>query len=570
MALNGINLPLAVIGQEPVWVELGKRLNINDLSNFFPGPPYLPFCWMGCLDSWGGPLPEKWIDQRYDLQKKILARERELGMTPVLQGFTGHIPEVFAKKYPDSKVQKINWIEWETYVLDPLDPLFKKLGNLFLEEQEKLYGTDHHYAADTFIEMVPPSGEPEYLRQMARSILEGMTGHDPQAVWLLQGWAFSNQPKFWTPERLETFLTAIPNEHILLLDLFCESVEMWNKTKAFYGKPWLWCNIQSFGANVDMHGPLPRINNRLNIARTSEERGVRSGLGFVNEGFEGNPVVYEFLTELAWHDTAVDLDKWIDDYATARYGKVNKNTRKAWANLLASTYSDVLDYMIFLSANRYPRTKPSNGPSYDTKKVIDAWQLLLQESDKFAETETYAYDVVSIGMQVLTNFTYELHVKMIESLKKKNLKTFNKNAKLFLEVLKDLDELAASHEQFLLGRWLVDARRWGHTDKEKNLQEWNARRILTTWGSGNNIRDYSRRNWSGMLSSYYRPRWKRFIEAMRSSIESGKTFEEEKINQELLEWERSWTEKIESFAAEPEGDYLEVARRLWGKYQAHL
>ena len=62
---------------------------------------------MGCLDSWGGPLPHNWIDRHVALQKKILARERALGMTPVLQGFTGHMPPAFVKKYPQSKVQKI-------------------------------------------------------------------------------------------------------------------------------------------------------------------------------------------------------------------------------------------------------------------------------------------------------------------------------------------------------------------------------------------------------------------------------------------------------------------------------
>ena len=61
MALNGVNAPLAVTGQEAVWQAVGKRLELTDaqMRTFLAGPPYLPFGWMGCLDGWGGPLPQR-------------------------------------------------------------------------------------------------------------------------------------------------------------------------------------------------------------------------------------------------------------------------------------------------------------------------------------------------------------------------------------------------------------------------------------------------------------------------------------------------------------------------------
>ncbi|MBL7222958.1 MAG: alpha-N-acetylglucosaminidase N-terminal domain-containing protein, partial [Candidatus Brocadiae bacterium] len=77
MALNGINAPLSVTGQEAVWQAVGKRLELTDeqMRAFLAGPPYLPFGWMGCLDGWGGPLPQSWIDRHEQLEKKILARQ---------------------------------------------------------------------------------------------------------------------------------------------------------------------------------------------------------------------------------------------------------------------------------------------------------------------------------------------------------------------------------------------------------------------------------------------------------------------------------------------------------------
>jgi alpha-N-acetylglucosaminidase len=352
-----------------------------------------------------------------------------------------------------------------------------------------------------------------------------------------------------------------------LLDLFCEQTEMWRETQAFYGKPWLWCNIQSFGANTDMHGALNRINIRLDGARKSEKSGERRGLGFVNEGFEGNPVVYEFLLELAWQEQVVDLQKWLADYVLARYGIEDENIGKAWVCFLASVYSDWPRSGTFQSVNRFPRLNLPAGPPFQTEKVVEAWGLLLEAADKLNGCDTYHYDLVSTGIQVLADYSYKLQQKLLQSFKDKKLADFENSKQMFLELLEDIERLAASHRQFLLGRWLADARRWGETEQEKNRLEWNARRILTVWGSGNNIRDYSRRNWAGMFSGFYRPRWEKFMAAMRESLEKGTVFDEEKINQQLLEWERAWTEKHENYAEQVRGNYVEVSRQLWEKYK---
>ncbi|MBN2316124.1 MAG: family 20 glycosylhydrolase, partial [Sedimentisphaerales bacterium] len=281
MALNGVNMPLSVTGQEAVWQAVCKRLDMSDaqVDEFLAGPPYLPFQWMGCLDGWGGPLPQSWIDRHEELAKRILARQREFGMTPVLQGFTGHVPHVIAQTFPDAKLHKIRWIEWETSLLDPLDPLFLKIAKVYMEEQAKRFGTDHLYAADTFIEMRPPSDEPQYLADLARAVYQGMVQSDPQAIWVLQGWLFANNPGFWKPPQARAMFGAVPDERMLVLDLMCETNPTWSKTDAFYGKPWLWCNIQNFGGTVHLSGALNKIARDLPTIRRQPESGKLTGLG---------------------------------------------------------------------------------------------------------------------------------------------------------------------------------------------------------------------------------------------------------------------------------------------------
>jgi alpha-N-acetylglucosaminidase len=569
MALNGINMPLAVTGQEAVWRNVMKKLDVDNVNNFLAGPPYLPFGWMGCLDGWGGPLPESWIDKHTKLQQKILSRERALGMTPVLQGFTGHVPKTIVEKF-QCKVQKIEWIEWETFMLDPMDPLFQKIANLFIQEQTKLYGTNHLYAADSFIEMTPPNGEITYLNSLAKSILKGMTETDPQAVWILQGWAFMNKREFWRPAQLEAFLTAVPDENMVLLDLFCESTEMWRSTKAFYGKPWIWCNVQTFGASNHMHGPLSKNNQTLDDARNDPQRGKLCGIGFVNEGFEGNPVVYEFLTEMAWHDKKVNMTNWIQSYAKARYGLLDENTQNAWNYLHQSVYGDRFGNSIFLSTFRYPRLNFRFGIPYDQAKLASAWQEMLKSANKLNGVDTYSYDLVSVGIQVLAGYSQQLHMEMVTAFNEKNIIGFQTSAKKLLMVFQDLEKLAATRHETLLGNWLENAKGWGTTPQEKDLFEWNARRVLTLWGETTLLRDYSRRNWAGMFSGFYMPRWEMFIKAMQNSLDNNTDFDEKAVTAKIVDWELAWADKKDIYPKEPIGDCVEVSLELWEKYNNRM
>ena len=89
MALNGINLPLAITGQESIWLKVWTKLGLSEseVRNYFTGPAHLPWHRMLNIDYWQGNLPMSWLDGQEELQKKIVARERELNMKPVLPAF---------------------------------------------------------------------------------------------------------------------------------------------------------------------------------------------------------------------------------------------------------------------------------------------------------------------------------------------------------------------------------------------------------------------------------------------------------------------------------------------------
>ena len=164
----------------------------EEMQAFFSGPAYFAWGWMGNLDGWGGPLPLNWIKSHADLQKKILQRQRSLGMKPVLPAFTGHVPPAFSKHFPTAKIKATNWKNGfaDTYILDPSDPMFADIGKKFLETQTRIFGTDHLYSSDTFNENEPPSDDPSFLADLSRRLYEGMRSADTAATWVMQVWLF--------------------------------------------------------------------------------------------------------------------------------------------------------------------------------------------------------------------------------------------------------------------------------------------------------------------------------------------------------------------------------------------
>lgn len=177
---------------------------------FLTGPGHSAWQWMQNIQSYGGPLPKSVIDKHVILGKKILARQLELGMQPIQQGFSGYVPRELQAKYPQAKISmKRKWCGFDgTAQLDPTDPLFHEMGLAFLEEQDKLFGSYGVYAADPFHESAPPIDTPEYLTGVGQTIHKLFQTFDAGALWVMQAWSMR-----------EDIVKAVPKESLLILDL---------------------------------------------------------------------------------------------------------------------------------------------------------------------------------------------------------------------------------------------------------------------------------------------------------------------------------------------------------------
>lgn len=581
MALNGINMPLALTGQNSVWQRVYRRLGFSDeqLEGFFSGPAYFNWFWMGNLDGWGGPLPQSFMDDHEELQKKILYAERSLGMTPVLPAFTGHVPPSFQEMYPDAKVRKTSWVNFpEVSILDPEEELFTTIGKMFIEEQTKLYGTDHFYSADTFNENTPPTNDPDYLSEISAKVYSAMHDVDPMAVWVMQGWLFYHERDFWGESEIQALLGAVPDDKMLILDLWSERYPIWQRTEAYYGKPWIWCMLHNFGQNITMSGNLNSVANDPVAALKDPSSGKMSGIGLTMEGIEQSPLVYAMMLENIWRDEPIDKDEFLREYLTQRYGRCDDNAFKAWQILMSSVYENTVNNggQESIITGR-PSFKENPGGTTNTKAhyektdLIKAWQLLVSCAETHKDSDGFRYDIVDVTRQVLADYASVLQQKAASKYDEGDIEGFRIVADEFLALLDDMDALLGTRSEFLLGRWLASARNIGHTEQEKDLYEHNARNLITLWGNKDcRIRDYACRQWNGMMSGFYRPRWERFFDTVAAAMEAGTEYDEDAFIEESKCWEWEWTFGKEEYDTVPVGSAVDACLGIRNKYSEDI
>jgi len=595
MALKGVNMPLAITGQEAVWTEVYKEFGLSrkEIDDFFVGPAHLPWGWMGNIDGLGGPLPQGWINSHKELQKKILERERALGMTPVLPAFTGHVPKTLKAKYPTAKIMQID--PWAgipgTYFLSPDDSLFSKIGSAFIKKQTEMYGTDHLYSADCFIEVNPPSNDPEFLAKTSATVYNSMASVDPEATWVVQGWFFFFKQNFWKKEQGEAFCNGVPKNKLIVLDLYGEKNPTWDKTDAFFGQSWIWDVICNEDQKVNMSGDMKAMQDQFNRACKSELKNNLKGIGVIPEGFGYNPIIQDFIFGKAWNQETVDLNKWVRNYASRRYNSTNNDALSAWEYFLSSVYSRTrtmwsplitTPQLVRFSGKkediRHNRVKveiTKKDPfdwDFDVYELAKGAKLLLGCSDELKDVPSYNFDLVNVYRELLYALTHKFINHLSVAYDNKNIEEFDIAKKDLLKLLDDLEDLTSCNSNFMLGTWLEDAKSWGNGNQEEmNYYDRNARTIVTIWQPWENgaLRDYAGKDWSGLFKDYYKPRWELFANMLGKSLKTKTPFVRKDFDKAVRHIDYQWTLKNNVYPTEPERDAVIVAKRVikeYGKY----
>lgn len=594
LALNGINLVLDVTGQEAVWYEFLHSAGFTDpqIKDFVSAPSYAAWQYMSNLSGFGGPLNNEFFTNRVQLARENHYQMRKLGMEVCLQGYAGMIPDGITAI--DSKVQLLPQGTWSGFqrpaMIKTDTPEFDKYAQLYYQAQAKVYGTyDHHYAIDPFHE----GGNPGNLSPtvISQQVLKNMMQFDSKAVWVIQSW--QGNPT----TALLKGLGDNRDKHALVLDLNSETNPHWNETDpAKYGgsaeggefmkTPWAFSIIENFGGRDGMSGHIDSILSGLNDAMGRAKH--MAGIGMTPEANQTNPVIFDLLFESIWskdgnHVDQIDINKWIKDYAERRYGAKSDSADAAWKILLNTAYA-AKNNKIGQGApesviNARPATDISAASTwgnaviqYDKSEFEQAARLLLKDYSKLKNSPGYQDDLATVLTQVLSNYAQEVQKQMTAALKNKDVAGFKSASEQFLKTIDQVDQVTGTQAESILGNWTQPAERAaaGLDDFSKDTALYNAKALITTWGSINQanaggLKDYSNRQWSGLTKDFYKMRWQKWINAKTQELQTGQPQDISDADWFGIEWD--WVHNGKNYPEEVNNaDLQKLGLTVLGNY----
>lgn len=384
----------------------------------------------------------------------------------------------------------------------------------------------------------------------------------------MQGWLFQHEPDFWLPDQVRALLQGVPLGRMLVLDLFAESKPVYSWTESFYGQPFIWCMLHNFGGNHGLFGMADSVNQGPFAAR-GFPNSTMVGTGLTPEGIEQNDVMYELMTELGWRKEPVDLQQWVTDYATQRYGARNAQATSAWQLLLQSVYNcsgTCVNHNHSPLVHR-PSLRMNTELWYNQSDLYEAWRLLQSSAGDLGASSTFCYDLVDVTRQAMQQLVSKYYLEIKQAFQGQVLShLLTSGGVLVYDLLPELDALLASNNQFLLGHWLEAARSVATSDREAKLYDFNARNQLTLWGPGGNILDYANKQLGGLVLDYYRERWSLFVSTLVECLSGKKPFHQNQFNQAVFQIEQGFIYNGKQYSAQAVGNTLEIAKKIFLKY----
>lgn len=571
MALHGVNMPLALVGMETVWYNVLKQLGYNreEIDEFIAGSGFLAWWHMNNLEGWGGPNPDSWYEQQVKLQHRILKRMQEFGIEPVFPGYAGMVPANAKEKLGLHVSDPGKWCGYRRPAfLQPTDPAFERIAGLYYTEMQRLFGKAKYYGIDPFHECGNTKGVD--LEQAGKAIMKAMKKANSKAVWVIQAWQANPRP---------AMIDSLEAGDLLVLDLSSENRPMWGdkdspwyREKGYGKHDWLYCMLLNFGGNVGMYGRMERVIDGFYAAKEHPNGKTLRGVGITMEGIENNPVMYELLFELPWRPEKFTKEEWLKGYVFARYGKNDPHLDEAWRILSNTAYAcpniqEGTTESVFCAR---PAEDIHSASSWGTSKMYykpeefrKAAEQLLAVAGQFKGNNNFEYDLVDVVRQTLTDRGNVLQKEITSAYRAGKKGEFTKLSREFLDLILAQDKLLSTRPEFMVGTWLESAKKIGAGEAEKKLYEWNARTQITTWGdrvaaNQGGLRDYSHREWGGLLKDFYYPRWEAWFEVLQSRLD-GKQVQD-------IDWyamEEPWTHLQNEYPVTPQSDPVETAKEVY-------
>jgi alpha-N-acetylglucosaminidase len=567
LALSGTNAILIERGMDLVLYETFRDSGYSDeaIRNWIVQPAHQNWQLMGNMCCFEAPISMELLKKRSESAKSLIAMLRGLGITPVLPGYYGIVPADFASLHPGAHV--ITQGDWNGFTrpgwLDPRDPQFDRLAESFYRHEHALYGDSAIYDMEIFQEGGAAGDVP--VPAAAKKVQQALMRSHPDALWMLLG---------WQQNPTQELLSSIDTSHVLIAEIEQGRIPREDRDHEFRGASWLFGGLWEFGGRTTMGAPLYDYAVRLpQMAKRPGSRIV--GTAVFPEGLDTNPLAFDLYTEMAWHADPVDLIGWTDAYTIRRYGADDPHARRAWQILLKTAYGyradgnmdhgerDAAHDSIFNSqpslTSKHAATWSPDVLRYVPTDLAPALTELLQVAPALRATETYRYDLVDVGRQVMANESRRMLPLIKQAYESKDKVAFDRLTKEWLRDTQLQNDLLRTNSFFLLGRWLSFVPPWSSSPAELDRLNYDARSILTTWGdrkaSEFGLHEYGNRDWAGLTSDYYLPRWQMYFDSLSTSLETGNA-------PKSIDWYAfgdRWNHSQKVYDTNPKGDSYQAA-----------
>jgi len=555
LALHGFTEILVAAGQDEVYrrtfAEFGYRP--DELDAWIPAASYQPWWLLGNVQAVDAPEDPAVRQAGVALVQRIVRRLRDLGLTPVLPGYLGQVPEGFAQRNPGARVLPQG--TWNVYErpdwLDPRDPHFARIAESFYRHQADLYGRSTAYKMDLLHEGGDSDGVP--MGDAALAVMTALQTARPGATWVMLGW--QGNPRRDVLDALRTCGPAVCAQgKVLIVDGCSDKFPTFDREADWGGTAYAFGAITNFGGRSLLGANAATWADRYPKALAAQGSAL-SGIAWMPEASGHDPAAFELFAELAWRPDPFDLTDWFGRYAARRYGTADAAATQAWQifaktaySLPPGTNSEAQDSLFCAWPDLSVVSAAPSGPDmrYDGTAFQQAVLLLLQADPSLRTTDAYRYDVIDVTRQALANHARVLLPKIKAAYIARDKRDWHTLTSRWLAAMALLEQLLATDERFLLGTWL----RSGGYD---------ARSLITTWGGrapSAMLRNYGGRELSGLVKDVYIPRWRKHFAALEPVV-TGAAKEWKPTDWFALD--EAWARGAGPYPTVPAGDPFAVA-----------
>ncbi len=565
LALHGINEVFVQVGAEyPYYRALqGFGYSAEELRQWIPGPGHQSWWLLQNLSGFGGPVTERLMRERAELGGRIAEQLRGLGMTPVLPGYFGTVPPGFAARNPGAAtVAQGDWAgfdrpDW----LDPASPAFGKLAAAYYAEQREVFGNSTMYRMSPLHEG-GQTGSVD-VGAAAGAIQGALHAAHPGALWAVLG---------WQDDPTAELLAGVDTSKLLILDGLSDRYNRLDREARWGGAPYAMGTIYNFGGHTTVGANSSVWIERFGPWRDKANSAL-AGIAYLPEATGTNPAAFDLFTDLAWEHGPIDQRTWFADFAARRYGRPDAEAAAAWEELRKGPYS-TSSGLWSESQDSLFTARPSltaagaaywspKSMRYQAGSVRRALDHLLRVDPALRGSSAYRFDLVDTARQALANHSRVLLPKIKAAYEAKDLTRFRALTAEWQDGIRKLDAVTGSDPAFLLGSWLSGARSWGADRAEQDRYEYDARSLLSVWGrrstsEGGLLHDYANREWNGLISELYAPRWERYFASLDEALVRGAAPRE-------IDWhafEAEWAGRTTRHPNRPSGDPYRLAEGI--------